>query len=138
LEVDYEYSYRMKKISMLIVDDHALIRKSLAKLISRKFTNLSFQEATTGEEALKQLEGGIKTDLILMDVSMPGMGGIEACRLINEGYPGNKVVMLTLNEEQPYIDQAMSYGACAYVNKIEKNDKLFTVIREQLATSVVS
>jgi len=120
----------MKNIT--IVDDHPLIRKSLLKLLIKNFNHINFDEASSGEEILDKLKNGFKTDLILLDLNMPGIGGIETCRKITKQYPGIKIVILTLNEECLYLDQVIDIGANAYVDKIESKEKIYSVIREQM------
>lgn len=106
----------MKPIRLLLVDDHTLFRKGLAKLLA---TDEEFQvvgEAHDGREALKKATE-LKPDLVLMDIHMPGADGLEATRRIRESLPSTKVVILTVSEENDDLFEAIKCGAHGYLLK---------------------
>ncbi|MFT7036124.1 MAG: DNA-binding NarL/FixJ family response regulator [Cyclobacteriaceae bacterium] len=123
---------KTRKILIMIVDDHSMIRKTLTKLLLKEIADCTVVEAESSEEAIQKLHEALNPDLIIMDISMPGMGGIEACRIITNCFPDSNVIILSLNEEQPYINQGMAYGASAFVNKTSSKKKLLHTIRDQL------
>lgn len=116
----------------MIVDDHSMIRKTLTKLLLKEVADCTVVEAESGEEAIQKLHESLNPDLIIMDISMPGMGGIKACRVITNCFPDSNVIILSLNEEQSYINQGMAYGASTFVNKTSSKKKLLHTIRNQL------
>lgn len=121
----------MNKGNVMVVDDHSMIRKSLSKLLLRNFDKIDVIEAKCGEEALEKLGSGLIPELILLDISIPGMGGIETCRRITNDYPDLKVVMLTLHDEQIYVNWARDCGVSAFIYKGESH-KLLKAVRDNL------
>ena len=100
----------MTPIRLLLVDDHALFRKGLAALLATDSAFRVVGEARDGREALKKATE-LKPDLVLMDIHMPGIGGLEATRLIRESLPSTKVVILTISEEDTDLFDAIKSGA---------------------------
>ncbi|MBI4522367.1 MAG: response regulator transcription factor [Deltaproteobacteria bacterium] len=118
----------MKPIRLLLVDDHALFRKGLARLLE---TETGFQvvgEAQDSTEALKKAKELIP-DLVLMDIHMPGNSGIQATQQIREALPSTKVVILTVSEEDKDLFEAIKYGAHGYLLKNVRPEALFETIR---------
>jgi two-component system invasion response regulator UvrY len=113
--------------SILVVDDHALFRTGL-QMILRNSANVEIVgEAETGEEALAFLENN-KVDVVLMDVNMPGMGGIEATRRINALPNPPNVVAVTAMIETPFPNKLLDAGARGYVSKGCSADELTAAI----------
>ena len=113
--------------SILVVDDHALFRTGL-QMILRNSANVEIVgEAETGEEALAFLEKNT-VDVVLMDVNMPGMGGIEATRRINALPNPPKVVVVTAMIETPFPNKLLDAGARGYVSKGCSADELTAAI----------
>ena len=113
--------------SILVVDDHALFRTGL-QMILRNSANVEIVgEAETGEEALAFLENN-KVDVVLMDVNMPGMGGIEATRRIKALPNPPKVVAVTAMIETPFPNKLLDAGARGYVSKGCSADELTAAI----------
>ena len=113
--------------SILVVDDHALFRTGL-QMILRNSSNFEIVgEAETGEEALAFLEKN-KVDVVLMDINMPGMGGIEATRRINTLPNPPKVVAVTAMIETPFPNKLLDAGALGYVSKNCSADDLNAAI----------
>ncbi len=118
----------MTPIRLLLVDDHALVRKGLAALLA---TDSAFQvvgEARDGWEAVKKT-AELKPDLVLMDISMPGMGGLEATRRISKSFPSIKVVILTISEEDQDLFDAIKAGASGYLLKKVQPDELSSMLK---------
>ena len=109
-------------IRVMLVDDHHLFRDGVSSLLKRdeRFTVLS--EASNGEQALDML-GGVLPDVILMDVRLPGISGIEATRQILKKHPSVKVVMITASEKDDDLFDAIKAGAQGYVLKAVTDSK---------------
>ena len=102
-------------VTVALVDDHALFRGGLRDLLSEHgFTVVG--EATTGEEAI-ELIAETAPDVAVMDVNMPGIGGIQATRQINAASPTCRVLMLTVSPDDSDVNEAILAGACGYVLK---------------------
>jgi len=117
----------VKKIRTLVVDDHIIIRRGLKDLLEDDDNIEIIGEAGSGFEALKILEETLP-DIILMDVVMPGMSGIETVRIISKKYPGVKIIMLTIYDDDQYVRNAIESGAHGYVLKKVKQKELIEII----------
>ncbi|MBL7162751.1 MAG: response regulator transcription factor [Anaerolineales bacterium] len=104
------------KASILIADDHNIMRKTLRQWLSSKFPNLQVFEASSGEQALDVLQGST-VELVLMDIHLPGMNGIDTTKQIKSAYPDLPVIVLTVQEDERYQAEATKAGADAYVVK---------------------
>jgi len=91
------------KTTVLLVDDHALFREGLAALLSTQEGIEIVGEVASGEEALEKARE-LMPDVILMDILMPGMGGLEATRKIKEEMPHTRIVMLTVSEKEDLFE----------------------------------
>ena len=103
-------------IRVLIVDDHRLMRMGLAKLLADAKGIVLVGEADSGERALS-LVREVKPNVILMDLRMPGIGGLEATRRLQRIDPGIRVLIVTACDADPYPAQAMKAGAAGYITK---------------------
>jgi NarL family two-component system response regulator LiaR len=114
-------------MKIMIVDDHDMVRAGLRTYISLEPELLIVAEASNGKEALEQLvalkETGLP-DIVLMDLMMPVMDGIEATRLIGAAYPQIKVIMLTSFLEESKVVEAVEAGAVSYILKTVSSDQL--------------
>lgn len=121
-----------RRIRVFIVDDHALVRAGL-KLFLSAFDDLQLVgEATHGEEATL-LCAELYPDVVLMDLQMPGMGGVEAIRLIRQHCPKVQLIALMNFGEENLQLQAMEVGACSYLLKNISADRLAEAIRAAYA-----
>ena len=118
----------MSAIKVLVVDDHKLVREGLKAVFEQGDEVEIVGEAGSGEEALEMV-GEVEPDVILMDISMPGMNGIQATKLIRERYPGAKVVMLTMLDQEGYVYEAVKAGATGYMLKNTSSDDLVHAIQ---------
>ena len=103
-------------IRVLLVDDHALVRQGLAHIISALVNVQVVGEASNGEEAV-QLSRSLQPDIVLMDILMPGMGGLEATQRIVRQEHNSAVIALTACAEAPFPAQMMKAGALGYLTK---------------------
>jgi DNA-binding NarL/FixJ family response regulator len=117
-----------KPIRILLVDDHALLRAGLRALLSTQSDILVVGEAGTGEEAVKLAEE-LRPDIVLMDLSMPGMGGLEATRQIAQLDKGIRVLILTVHAEEEYLMPVLEAGGSGYVMKHSADSELLDAIR---------
>lgn len=104
------------RASILIVEDHDGVRSALHKWLADEFPGDRILDARTGEEAV-DLAHAQRPDIVLMDISLPGMNGIEATRRIKAVVPEVSVIMLTIHEDPVYRTEATAAGASAYVSK---------------------
>ncbi|MFQ5826605.1 MAG: response regulator transcription factor [Dehalococcoidia bacterium] len=114
-------------IRILIVDDLDIIRDALRLMLEQEEDMEIVGDFATAEEALSQVET-LSPDIVLMDIKMPGMNGIEACRRLKETAPSCNVIMLTMYEE--YTVEAMIAGAAAYFPKHRTHGQLCQTIRQ--------
>ncbi|GHO55880.1 response regulator [Ktedonobacter robiniae] len=106
----------MDPIRILIADDHPLFRNGMHGLLDSVAETTVVGETTTGEEAIAQVET-LRPHMILMDIKMPGINGIEATRAILAAHPGIKILMVTMLEDDELVFAAMRAGAHGYVLK---------------------
>lgn len=118
----------MTSISLLIVDNHTLFRQGLVSLLQSEAGYRVLGEASSGEEALR-LVPELRPDVILMDVKMPGIGGVEATRRLLEGDPEARVMMLTVSEEEENLFAAIQAGARGYILKNADAGELLEAIQ---------
>lgn len=103
-------------LKVLIVEDHAAVRESLRECVQSSFPDALFLEADSGEDALK-LAAEKWPQIVLMDISLPGMDGIETTRGIRARVPGSYVVMVSIHEDDAHRVAATKAGAAAFVAK---------------------
>jgi len=114
-------------IKVLLVDDHPVVRQGLRRMLELEEDMEVVGEAASGEEALHQI-GDVSPDIVLLDIKMPGMGGVETIRQIKEHHPEANAIVLTLYGDQ-YLAQAIEAGAVGYLIKDVGNDELIQAIR---------
>lgn len=112
---------------MLLVDDHVVVRAGLRSLLEQQEELQIVGEASSGTEAVK-LAAELEPDVVLMDVSMPDMDGVEATRKIKEKAPHINVLALTVHEEEAYFFEMLAAGASGYVPKRASPQILLTAI----------
>ncbi len=103
-------------LRILVADDHSIIRSGLCALINAEPDLEVVGEANSGEEAL-ELASRLTPDLVLMDLSMPGIGGIEATRQLVKQQAGIRIIILTMHDEKAIIQDALQAGAAGYIIK---------------------
>ena len=118
----------MKKLRILLADDHQVVRDGLRLLIDGQRDMRVVGEAGNGKEALQQARD-LKPDVVVMDLSMPEMNGLQATERLTAERPGIKVVALTVHEDASYLIQLCKAGAAGYVLKRSAGDELIHAIR---------
>ncbi len=116
------------KISLLIVDDHALVRQGTRAFLELQPDLTVLGEANSGEEAVR-LAAELAPDVVLMDLVMPGIGGVEATRKVKQVSPHSQIIVLTSYHEDEYIFPALRAGALSYVLKDIGPDELADTVR---------
>jgi two-component system response regulator NreC len=117
-----------KKISLILADDHVVVRSGLRMLLEAQPDIEIVAEAESGEEAV-DLVRELRPDVILMDIQMPGVNGIEATRRIQELAPSTAVLALTMHEDDQYFFEMLHAGASGYVPKRAAPNELLAAIR---------
>jgi DNA-binding NarL/FixJ family response regulator len=120
-------------IRLLIADDHALVRSGLRTMLQREPGIEIVGEARNGREAV-ELCRSLRPDLILMDVRMPEMDGLEATRAVKRELPDTGVLMVTMHENRDYILEATKAGAAGYVLKDASRNELLSAVRRVVDT----
>jgi DNA-binding NarL/FixJ family response regulator len=116
-------------IRVLIVDDHAVVRAGLRLLLEAEDDIEPVGEAGSGREAVFQSRA-LEPDVILLDVVMPDQGGLEVLPTLLHERPGTKVLVLSMQDDPPYVRQAFSLGASGYVLKEAADNEVVSAIRE--------
>lgn len=120
---------------LLIVDDHAMVRKGLVGILTMQQIGdhaLSCNEAGSGAEALQLLEQQAY-DLVILDISMPGLGGLELLSRIHESRPDLPVLMLSMFPEEQFALRSLKLGASGYLTKKEAADELLLAVAQIFA-----
>lgn len=120
-----------KKHRILIVDDHTLLRAGLRALLIQDPGLEVIGEAENGRDAIRAV-GQLTPDLVLMDLTMPGMNGIEAVTEIKRRYPEVRVLVMTLHKAEDYIHAALKAGADGYILKDATQDEFRVAMRSVL------
>jgi DNA-binding NarL/FixJ family response regulator len=122
----------MGPFRVLLVDDHAIVRRGLAALVSTNSKYRIEAEAKDGEEALIKLET-IPVDIAIVDLYMPRLNGLETLRRIVRQYPRVKVVVLSMYDDEQFVSQAFHDGATGYLLKQAIEDELFEALDSVMA-----
>jgi len=118
----------MQKIRVLVVDDHAIVREGICALLALTGDIEVVAEAANGSEALKLVEE-VQPDVVLMDIAMPIMGGLEATRRICREFPRTKVLILTQYDDKEYVFPVIEAGASGFISKTAASSELPVGIR---------
>jgi len=125
-----------QRITVLLVDDHALVRRGFRRLLEDDAALEVVGEASSGEDAVAQF-AALRPRVVVMDSAMPGMSGIAATRVILEQDPGARVLMLSMHSEETLVRQALATGARGYVLKSALDLDLAAAIKKVDAGEVL-
>lgn len=125
-------SYETKAFRILLADDHALIRHGIKNIIKADAELQVVGEASSGEAIMASLES-LDVDLIILDISMPGIGGMETIGKVKEKYPWVKILMLTMYKNKQYFYNAIAAGADGYLMKDDSDGELLVAIKRVLS-----
>ena len=118
----------MKKARILIVDDHSVVRSGVRALLKSSPTYRVVAEAADGGEAVTVAKR-YHPDVVMMDISMPGVNGVQATRMLRKEVPEAKIIILTVHEDEEYVYQMLKAGASGYVLKDSAATELVRAIR---------
>ncbi len=118
----------MQKIRVLVVDDHTIVRDGICALLALAGDMEVVGEATNGNEALKMVKE-VTPDVVLMDIAMPIMGGLEATRRMRKEFPATKVLVLTQYDDKEYVFPVIESGASGFISKVAASSELASGIR---------
>ena len=113
---------------MLVVDDHDLVRTGISRMLADISGLQVIGQADSGEDAIRKARE-LKPDVVLMDVKMPGIGGLEATRKLLRSYPDLKVIAVTICEEDPFPTRLLQAGAAGYLTKGAGLEEMVQAIR---------
>ena len=117
----------MNKCRLVIADDHTIVRQGIRSLLEAREDFVVLGEASTGREAIRKVEE-LQPDIVIMDISMPNLNGLEATRQIKKRFPDCKILVLTMYEDKESIRQMLQCGASGYVVKKSAVSQLFDAI----------
>ncbi|MGA3288367.1 MAG: response regulator transcription factor [Bacteroidota bacterium] len=118
----------MNKIRILLADDHPMVRSGLIKLLEPFKEFIIIGEASDGEEAVAMTKK-LEPDVVIIDLSMPKLSGVEATKIIRKNFPSAKVLVLTMYDNEEYVYQILKSGAGGYMLKNSGRDELAAAIR---------
>ncbi len=117
----------MIMINVLIVDDHPLFIDGLRMVLETASFIHSVETATSGEDALEKLKT-FPADIIVLDIEMPGMNGVETTKAIKSQYPGIKIIILSMHKHRDFIGELINLGVSSYIPKDKTKEELITAI----------
>lgn len=115
---------------LLIVDDHAIVRAGVKRLLAAA-ADIEWCEAATGEDALALIAGG-QIELVVLDLKLPGVGGLELIRRIRQAQPRTRILVFSTHTEPIYVSRTLEAGACGYVSKNAAPEELVRAIQTVL------
>ncbi|MGJ8619825.1 MAG: response regulator [Methylophilaceae bacterium] len=116
-------------IKVMLVDDHAVVRAGLRRLIENQSSIKVMAEAVDGDQAY-HLYSAEPVDVVVMDLSMPGMGGLESARRIISRYPSAKIIIFSMHDNATFASQVLKSGVKGYVTKTGSDSDLLKAIKE--------
>ena len=119
----------MKRITVLLAEDHRLVRQGFRSLLEHERDIEVVGEAETGRQAV-QLTGKLRPAVVVMDIAMPLLNGLEATRQIRKDFPDTKVLILSAHSDDAYVEQVSALGASGFLLKQASSQILATAIRE--------
>ena len=118
----------MAKIRILVVDDHTIVREGVCSLLARLNDIEVVGQAADGRQAITQV-AELRPDVVLMDISMPEMNGLDATREIHKSFPDTRILVLTQHENKEYVFPILQAGAVGYILKRARASELANAIR---------
>jgi len=116
-------------ISILIADDHGIVREGLRRLLESQEDFEVVDEASDGQEVLTNVKTH-RPDVVVLDITMPRLGGLETLERLRSQHPNVKVILLSVHGDPPFIQSAISLGADGYILKDGRADEIVTAVRE--------
>jgi len=119
------------KISIILVDDHAILRQGLRALLEQEPDMRVVAETGSGQEAVRLVES-LRPDILVLDLDLPGINGLEVARQVRQGYSQTRVVILSMFSKEAYVGEALNHGASGYVLKDSGARDLVLAIRQAI------
>ena len=119
-------------MKILLVDDHSVVRQGYASLLRGLLPEVEVSEAASGEQALQLVQDSIP-NLVVMDLSLPGISGLETTRRLRQRLPQLRVLFFSMHDELPLVRQALDAGAAGYITKNSAPEVLVEAVRRILA-----
>lgn len=119
----------MKKITILIADDHKLIRQAWSLILNADSRFQVVAETASGEEAIEQVRQ-LRPNVVLMDISLPGISGMEATQLIRKLSPATKILAVSMYTQPVYVSKMLKQGAMGYVTKNSSSEEMCKAVME--------
>jgi DNA-binding NarL/FixJ family response regulator len=119
-------------MNVLIADDHEIVRRGLREILTDEFPGVCVHEARDGHETLAAVRER-SIDVVLLDINMPGRGGLEVLEELKEIQPKLPVVVVSAFPEEDYALRSFKLGAAGYISKLDASDELLAAIRKALA-----
>ena len=116
---------------VLLVDDHPVIRQGFRRILTQAFSDLCVGEAETGEQAIALCESSA-WDLIILDLSLPGLSGLEVIRDVRRMQPESRIIVVSIHSSQQFARRALSVGAAAYLEKSAAPEEMVKAVAEVL------
>ncbi|GAB4234182.1 MAG: response regulator transcription factor [Ekhidna sp.] len=120
----------MKKTKLFLVEDHELVRKGVRSIIDMDDSLEIISEFDRATKAIEAMENGIMPDLILMDISMPEMTGLEAAKLIGDKFPDIRIIILSMYKDEEYVMEGLNFNISGYVVKDSVADEILVAIEK--------
>lgn len=121
--------YRSRVISVLVADDHGIVREGLRRLLESEQDLKVVGEARDGREVLEEVEKHCP-EVVVLDITMPRLGGLETLERLRANHPGVKVILLSVHGDPPFIQSAIALGADGYILKNGRAAEIVTAVRE--------
>ncbi len=118
----------MNSISVLVAEDHTIVRQGLRSILEKEFSIHVSGEAQNGKDVVDKV-GRLNPDIVLMDINMPLLNGIDATRQIKKEFPGVRIIMLSMHSSEEYIFQSFKAGASGYLVKQTADTELISAIQ---------
>lgn len=119
-------------MNILVVDDHTMVRRGLREVLAEAYPEATIAEASTAEQALAKLHE-VMYALVILDITMPGRGGMDALPMIVADHPDTAVLVLSAHSQEQYATRALRAGAAGYLTKDSASDELVAAARKALA-----
>ncbi len=120
----------MAQEAILIIDDHALFRSGIVSMLSTAFDRVLIRDCASLHEALAAAD--VVPTVVLLDIQLPGIGGLEGMGLLQQRWPAARIVVVSALDLPDTVGAALAQGACAFLSKTDRPDRMMTVLREML------
>ena len=120
----------MAQEAILIIDDHALFRSGIMSMLSTAFNRVLIHGCASLHEALAADD--VTPTIVLLDIQLPGIGGLEGMSLLRQRWPLARIVVVSALDLPDTVSAALAQGACAFLSKTDRPDRMMTVLREML------